>query len=61
MAVVGRGKAWMGMLSAVVGLALAAFAPGSAAGAECTTTWVGPAEGSWLVAGNWSTGLVPGE
>jgi RHS repeat-associated protein len=38
---------------------LLAFLPASALGAECTTTWTGPAEGTWQTAANWSTGKVP--
>jgi YD repeat-containing protein len=38
---------------------LLASLPLSAAAAECTATWSGPAEGLWGTAGNWSTGKVP--
>jgi hypothetical protein len=31
----------------------------AAAESLCTDTWVGPAEGRWLVEANWSTGKVP--
>ncbi len=38
----------------------ATLCPATASAAECTTTWTGPAEGTWQTAGNWSTGKVPG-
>jgi RHS repeat-associated protein len=31
----------------------------ASAEALCTDTWVGPSEGAWQTAGNWSTGEVP--
>lgn len=42
-------------------LALTASLPSTAAAAECTNTWTGPAEGSWTTAANWSAGHVPTE
>lgn len=57
----GRGKSLVGMLGLMVGLVLASLAPAPAVGTECTTSWTGSAEGSWLVGGNWSSASVPGE
>ena len=34
--------------------------PTTASAAECTDTWVGPAESTWQTASNWSAGHVPG-
>ncbi len=42
----------------VASVAILLFAS-SASAAECTTTWVGPTEGTWQTAGNWSTAKVP--
>jgi RHS repeat-associated protein len=36
-----------------------ALGASSAVAAECTNTWVGPAEGSWKKVANWSAGHVP--
>jgi RHS repeat-associated protein len=42
----------------VAGSCLLALAlPPVAAAAECTDTWVGPSESSWLTAENWSSGV----
>ncbi|HSZ13812.1 MAG TPA: RHS repeat-associated core domain-containing protein [Solirubrobacteraceae bacterium] len=54
----------VGRFVALGALALAAFvlcmAPASAsAEGLCTDTWVGPAEGSWETAADWSTGHLP--
>jgi RHS repeat-associated protein len=47
-------------LCAIIGFVfLAAALPTAASAAECTTTYTGPAEGSWQNAANWSTGKVP--
>jgi len=35
--------------------------PAKASAAECTDTWIGPAEGSWAIAANWSAAHVPSE
>jgi RHS repeat-associated protein len=60
---VGQGRPfWPVQLVALACLVVlgAAMSP-SVASAEslCTDSWVGPAEGRWLVAANWSTGVVP--
>ena len=39
--------------------AIALCLPAGAVAAECTATWVGPAEGTWQTASNWSTEEVP--
>ena len=47
----------------IIGLALillaGVFLLPAVARAECTTTWVGPVEGTWSTAANWSTKAVP--
>src|SRR5271156_1303903 len=40
---------------------LFALAPTVAKASECTDVWVGPTEGSWGTAANWSAGTVPTE
>jgi RHS repeat-associated protein len=48
-------------LGLFLGLVLmAALWPAAASAAECTDNYTGSAEGSWLTAGNWSAGHVPG-
>ena len=48
------------IFGSLLGLILLAPAfPGSASAAECTNTWVGPAEGTWPTAANWSAKKVP--
>lgn len=50
------------VLGSLLGLILlAVIPPVPASAAECTNTWIGPAEGGWGTAANWSAGKVPGE
>jgi RHS repeat-associated protein len=56
-----RAKALSMCLGFLGPLLVLAMTPASAAGAECTDTWTGPAEGPWLTAANWSAGHVPTE
>ena len=39
---------------------IALLSPSLASAAECTDTWIGPAEWGWANPANWSTGKVPG-
>ena len=56
-----RSKALSMCLGFLGALLVLAMTPVSAAAAECTDTWTGPAEGPWLTAANWSAGHVPTE
>ena len=48
--------------AALVVCAVAALlGPAGAAASECSNSWVGPAEGSWQTAENWSAGHYPTE
>ena len=40
-------------------LLIALALPSLASAAECTDTWIGPAEGTWQTAENWTTGKSP--
>ncbi len=54
-----RSRTLLSCLGVFVALLVLILVPRTASAAECTTTWTGPAEGSWATAGNWSTGKVP--
>ena len=47
----------VGLLFAVA--LLLAVMPATASAAECTNTWIGPAESTWQTAANWSAGHIP--
>ena len=51
----------LGGLLGSLAIIAALFLPSSALSAECTTSWVGPVEGTWQTASNWSAGSVPTE
>jgi RHS repeat-associated protein len=48
------------VLAVATALSLAVL-PAIASAAECTDTWIGPAEGNWGTASSWSAGHAPGE
>ncbi|MET0557514.1 MAG: RHS repeat domain-containing protein [Solirubrobacterales bacterium] len=48
-------------MAAIVGAIFFMGASDGAVAAECTDTWIGPAEGAWQTAGNWSAGHTPTE
>src|SRR6267154_2319209 len=48
-------RLWVLGMAAAWALAL----PTGASAAECTDTWIGPPEGSWNAAENWSLGAIP--
>jgi uncharacterized protein YjbI with pentapeptide repeats len=55
---VGTRRTWTRRLSATGALALAATAFGVACEpADCTTSWTGPATGSWSTGANWDAGV----
>ncbi|MGN6587986.1 MAG: DUF6531 domain-containing protein [Solirubrobacterales bacterium] len=47
----------MRRLALLLGLLVLLVLPASASAAECTDTWVGPGEGAWSAAANWSAGV----
>lgn len=54
-----RTRAYAGVIALGLLALVALYVPASAAGAECTNTWIGTGEGEWHLAENWSAGKAP--